>query len=129
MRCRAALFIRYWLPPIFFQLVIFYLSGRPFPKILPRLSYIDKFVHITIYFILTSLLWRALYYASPQFLKNKALVLALILAIISGITDEYHQSFLPYRNADIFDILSDTIGAFIFIIGLFIWNYRKKVTF
>jgi VanZ family protein len=40
-----------------------------------------------------------------------ALLLALSLASLYGATDEFHQSFVPGRSADVLDWLADTLGA------------------
>ncbi len=43
--------------------------------------------------------------------RRYAPVLAVIIAVLYGITDEIHQYFVPYRNPDAFDVLVDGIGA------------------
>ena len=36
-----------------------------------------------------------------------------ILASIYGITDEIHQSFVPMRDASVFDVFADGLGSFV----------------
>ncbi len=43
--------------------------------------------------------------------RKYAPVLAVIIAVLYGITDEIHQYFVPYRNSDAFDVFVDGIGA------------------
>ena len=38
-------------------------------------------------------------------------LLALVLATLYGVTDEFHQMFVPGRTADRYDVLADGIGA------------------
>ncbi len=36
---------------------------------------------------------------------------ALVIAVIYGLSDEFHQSFVPGRNADLLDVITDAAGA------------------
>ena len=48
---------------------------------------------------------------------------ALVLSVFYGLTDEFHQMFVPGRVADLFDLLADAGGA---IIGLFVvWAWSR----
>ena len=38
-------------------------------------------------------------------------VLAWVLAVAYGLTDEFHQSFVPDRNGRLDDVVTDAIGA------------------
>jgi VanZ family protein len=40
------------------------------------------------------------------------LLAACLVAILYGATDEFHQSFVPGRDADVFDLFADAGGAF-----------------
>ncbi|GIW13537.1 MAG: hypothetical protein KatS3mg062_0976 [Tepidiforma sp.] len=44
-------------------------------------------------------------------LSRKALLAAWLLAVLYGISDEVHQSFVPNRHATVFDVLADAFGA------------------
>lgn len=37
--------------------------------------------------------------------------LAVLISALFGISDEFHQSFVPQRAADVFDVVADTVGA------------------
>jgi len=69
----------------------------------------DKIVHFTSYFIL-SLSW---FFALQAFLKKRKIKIALILALISyGIIIEGLQGVMTtHRQADIYDILANSIGV------------------
>jgi VanZ family protein len=72
------------------------------------------------------LFYRA--YQTLSFKNNRQLLLVLSMASASlyGISDEIHQHFVPYREADFFDAVADILGA---ICGVYVyqfWRLRKK---
>ena len=80
----------------------------------------DKVAHFSVYGLLGTLLCRAL---RPGW---RGAVLALVIASFFGATDEWHQSFVPGRDADVMDWLADTSGAAL-AVGLYcFWRpYRE----
>ncbi len=54
------------------------------------------------------LVWLAL---GGRSAGKRGIVLAILIASTYGITDEFHQSFVPQRTPDVFDWITDTIGA------------------
>ena len=78
----------------------------------PPFPFADKLIHIVEYGILGFLVARALAQTKPS-LSVKALIgLAVFLCVLYGISDEFHQSFVPLRDADVFDVVADAIGSF-----------------
>jgi len=51
------------------------------------------------------------------------MVAALLLSVCYGITDEFHQAFVPGRHPDIWDLIRDSTGA---LIALLIICFVKK---
>jgi VanZ family protein len=47
------------------------------------------------------------------------LILSILLSFLYGVSDEIHQYFVPYRNADLMDVLADMFGA---ITGVYIYQ-------
>jgi VanZ family protein len=41
----------------------------------------------------------------------RAMLVAIVLATLYGVTDEFHQSFVPNRSTDSRDVLVDFLGA------------------
>jgi VanZ family protein len=41
---------------------------------------------------------------------------ALLLCLLYGMSDEFHQSFVPDRTPSVLDVAADTIGACIGIV-------------
>jgi VanZ family protein len=99
--------------------LIFLQSSYPSPESVPDLPYIDKLLHIAVYAILGALLLRA--FTSLQIKNNVKLVmiLSILLSTLYGISDEIHQYFVPFRNADLIDVFADMTGS---IIGVYIFK-------
>jgi VanZ family protein len=110
-------FFVFTLPPILWALVIFLESSIPGHELplLPKILGLDKIIHAAIYFIFCALSYRALKYSDNPFFVKTAFAGALILSILYGASDEFHQLFTVNRSADIFDLLADTAGAAIFL--------------
>jgi VanZ family protein len=71
----------------------------------------DKAAHSGVYFALGVVMFRALAGGSltgMTFWRGGA---ATLLSMLYGITDEFHQSFVPGRTSDVFDLVADTVGA------------------
>ena len=47
------------------------------------------------------------------------LILSVLLSSLYGISDEIHQYFVPYRDADLMDVLADMLGG---IMGVYIYQ-------
>ncbi len=102
-----------WFITVGYMSAIFCLSSQNFhvPD-LPTNS--DKFIHACIYSPLAFLLYLSL---SKSGIRKYLFAGAFLLAGIYGITDEFHQSFVPGRNASIGDAVADLTGAFLGSIG------------
>ncbi|MCD6225706.1 VanZ family protein [bacterium] len=97
-----------FLPPLIWMGVIFYLSSRE--KIAVSESYwlsfaFFKTLHLIEYGILFLLWYFALYK------KKYGLKLAIFLSILYGMTDEWHQTFVPTREGRIRDVFIDSLGV------------------
>lgn len=68
------------------------------------------------HFILYTILGALYYVALPEERQLRRLVFAVALASLYGITDEFHQSFVPGRMPDAMDWVVDTAGA---VVGAF----------
>lgn len=93
------------------MLMIFLLSAQPASN-LPDFDRLDDIVkktgHVIGYAVLAFAYWRALGF------REKYRWFAWLLAIIYGLTDELHQSFVPGRQASIWDaLIFDNLGALI----------------
>ena len=110
LRYRTVVF--YWLPVFAYCLLIFIQSSYPAPESLPAYPFSDKILHLTAYAVLSVLFFRA--FGRAGILKRSLPVLMLLSIAAStayGITDEIHQHYVPYRNADVFDALANAMGS------------------
>ncbi|MFO0775806.1 MAG: VanZ family protein [Nitrospiraceae bacterium] len=104
----------YWAPVVAYAALIFYMSSLPHPgNSLPDVFsfFNDKAVHLVEYGVLSILLYRAFRWgAGPQW-APQAWWVAVIVAVLYGVSDEIHQSFVPPREMDPYDVVADGIGA------------------
>jgi VanZ family protein len=92
-------------------------------------SHIDKVAHMFLYFGLGVLLHLTFKNSDHVILRKYSAIFAVILGVIYGISDEYHQSFVPGRTSSVHDLLADGIGvtiAQILFIILILMNLRRK---
>jgi hypothetical protein len=115
------------LPVFLWALLIFIASSIP-NVTLPDLKFVpsDKAVHLLIYLIFCALLHRALVFQSRfPFLARWSLMWCLVLTIAYGASDEFHQSFVPNRDASVYDLMADALGALLFVSFVLIRNRVK----
>ena len=104
--------------------VIHYLEGSDLKFLLYPLGifyqYPDKTVHMIEYAIFGFLLYITMKNSPYPSFRDHAMLFAIIIGILYGMSDEFHQSFVPGRSATIPDLVADGIGVtlaqtFIFI--------------
>lgn len=98
-----------WAAVVAWMGLIFLLSGR---SQLPDLiggwpGFQDVLGHFLAYGVL-ALLWRWALVGAGVARPGRW---AFVLTVLYGLSDEFHQSFVPGRHPDIFDILTDAAGA------------------
>lgn len=93
--------------------LIFYLSGIPNAKLPQGPDGTDKLIHMAVYGLLALFYLGAMKPASDGRHSLRQTVLAAMLATLYGATDEWHQSFVPTRSADVWDLVADAVGAVI----------------
>jgi VanZ family protein len=91
--------------------LIFWASSQPnpFPFVPEGILSRDKLLHAAAYAVLAGLLGAAL--AARGLGEGRAVALAALLAAAYGASDEWHQSFVPGRRADLADLAADAAGA------------------
>ncbi len=100
------------------------------------ITYVDDFIaenirsmaHYFLYFLLAILIFTELRLRGVRGLY--AAVLSIALCCLYGITDEFHQSFVPDRFVDPWDVAADTVraaaGVVICFITLKIYKFYKR---
>jgi VanZ family protein len=96
--------------------VIFMLSAQPASRLenaqdffdfLPRA---DLFAHLFLFFVLASLVHAVLRAYIPR-RKNLLLSDTVIFCLLFGLSDEFHQVFVPGRTLSGLDLFADVLGA------------------
>lgn len=113
-----------WLPAFVIMAVIFGFSSTPAAK-LPSFGLFDLVVkkggHMAGYGLLALAFWYGLHF------EKRRWWLALLLAILYAMSDEFHQSFVPGRHPSWVDVLGfDGGGALIALALGYGWLARKK---
>jgi hypothetical protein len=111
-----------WGPVVLQMALIFAASSIPDVKTIPG-GVSDKTAHFWVYGILGLVLFRALAGGTRSGLTFGRALLTIVLACIYGVSDEFHQSFVPGRTADVFDALADTVGATAIVVAMLVGNY------
>lgn len=80
----------------------------------------DKYGHFLVYGLLGTLVCRT-------GRGWRAGLLGLAVASLYGVSDEWHQSFVPGRSSDVMDWVADTSGAAL-AIGLYLgWAWYRRL--
>ncbi len=108
-----AIFLKFWLPVYLYAGLIFIYSSLSSPPLAPKILHGDKLLHLVEYAILGYLIARAARNASSPQLRTHFRIFAVCVAVLYGLTDEFHQYFVPGREADSLDLLADGAGAFL----------------
>lgn len=117
--------LRYWVPVLFWMLLIITVSSLPgeyIPKV--HIIEVDKIVHFFEFFILGILLLRALLNSNLNINLVRIVILSIVIASGYAAIDEWHQQFIPNRMPDFFDFLADFIGL---NTGVFLYKKRRKI--
>lgn len=106
-----------WIPAVIGMAAIFYFSSRTgddlngllpfFHLILPSMAGFD-WGHFVAYYLLA---WCFLWAVTSGKPGWKSMLLVILLCFLYGITDEFHQRYVPGRSPDLSDLRNDTIGA------------------
>ena len=109
-----------WAPVVIYMAAIFSVSADPDPPAPESIS--DKLMHMAAYGVLAVLVFRAVAGGIPARVTRRAASATMLIAIAYGISDEFHQLFVPGRSADVNDLFADVAGAAIALIGCWAWG-------
>lgn len=114
-----------WLAAVAWMGVIFYLSSQTQEDLHSLFPFFPdlNWGHLAAYFVL-ALLFR---YALAGSHSPRAGFWAVALSFLYGISDEYHQSFVPTRRPDVADLMADLVGAVAAaILWRLLWSARNR---
>ena len=120
-------FFSRWLPLIIYCLIIFIQSSQPSYEHLPDFKFSDKLLHISAYALLGILFFRSFQTLRIKTNSRLLILFSIVSASMYGISDEIHQYFVPFREAEILDVLADALGAACGVYLYQIWVSRKQV--
>jgi VanZ family protein len=122
-------YFKFHFPWQFVMIAIFTLSGIS-NKDLPDFTFHvwDKFLHFVAFGVLGILVYRSFANTYWSLITKNATILSILLTIIYGASDEFHQYHVPGRYASVFDWIADIIGAIFFIL-LYKWIHSRLIKY
>lgn len=105
MKPRLAL----WVPVALWAGLLFFLSSRSDPGAAGRIP--DWLTHGAAYLLLAVLLARAVAGGVGRPLAARTALVVVLVATLYGVSDEWHQSFVPGRDSSAGDVAKDAGGA------------------
>jgi VanZ family protein len=91
---------------------IFAMSSSTHPLGVQRLPPgVDKVIHALVFGGFSVTVWFALRSSAPGVSPIRLSSVAVLIATLYGLSDEFHQSFVPGREMDAVDLAADGIGA------------------
>ena len=97
---------------ILITIEIFYFSSLPgtFGTGVPESPWIARAYHFIVFFLFSFFLLMAIKGKNKMELKH--LVITVFLSVAHAVLDEFHQIFVPFRDASVRDVLIDSLGIF-----------------
>ena len=109
-----------WGPVVLYMGIIFVVSHQPEVSIPAGLT--DKQSHSLAYTLLGILIVRALAGGFGVRVSPRAALLGVLLTALYGASDEYHQTFVAGRSADVYDLYADATGGAIGAFACWLWG-------
>jgi VanZ family protein len=125
-RSKLRNFLSHWLPLVAYCLAIYIQSDYPSPERIPTFAFSDKILHFLAYGLLAILFFRAYATLPLKDRINMMILLSIGSATLFGISDEIHQYFVPFRQADILDAIANAIGSICGVIIFYYWKVKKN---
>jgi VanZ family protein len=102
----------YGAPVLAYAALIFLLSSfSKFPDVIPSFTGFDKLAHFSEYYFFGCLICRWLLAERSRFARRHAVLLTILIGACYGISDEWHQSFVPGRDPSVWDALIDALAV------------------
>lgn len=84
----------------------------------------DKLLHFGAYFVMAIFSWRAFRHSGLT--AHRLMLLSVLFCSLYGLSDEWHQSFVPGRTPSALDWLADTLGAILAMAIALGFNLRAR---
>lgn len=79
-----------------------------------------KLAHVTLFFVLAFFALKVVRHWRWEYLA------AWVFAAVYGMTDEWHQLYVPGRSGKAGDVIIDAAGALILIAVVYLWDRKHK---
>jgi VanZ family protein len=144
----TAKLLKYWLPVILWMSVTFLMSTGLFSSehtsliIGPLIHFlfplatphefilihgiVRKLAHVTEYFVLGLLLFRAFRSGSTSPQRWRWALYSIAVIVLYAASDEFHQTFVATRTASIVDVGIDIMGGFLAQCVSLIWYHQHR---
>lgn len=117
--------LMYGAPVLAYAGLVFLLSSvSKFPDMIPSFSGFDKLAHFGEYYLFGCLIYRWLLAERSLFANRHVVFLTILMGTFYGISDEWHQSFVPGRDASPWDAFIDA-AAVATAAATYDWIMRK----
>ncbi|MBN2013392.1 VanZ family protein [candidate division KSB1 bacterium] len=120
-------FSKFQLPAILWAIAIFVESS--FSNLAPPplgIDFSDKLAHAFVFGILGWLTTRAFINSDNKRLHARPIMFSILFCLLYGMSDEFHQYFVPGRVSDVYDFLADGLGVLVAQIPFFIILHRTS---
>jgi len=117
--------ISLWAPVLAYMAALFFVSSlSTIPS--PPAGFTDKHEHFFFYGILAALTVRALARGEWRRIGFVAVAGAIVISSLYGVSDEFHQRFVPGRDYDVLDMAADAFGSAAAAMLLWGWAIIKR---
>jgi VanZ family protein len=103
-----ASFLRWWGPLLVYMILLYWASARPVPEVLHRTP--DYLMHFGAYFLMGILTVRAFARGLAGPVSGRLVGFSLFFSLAYALSDEWHQMYVPGREASFQDVLADDLG-------------------
>jgi VanZ family protein len=104
---------------------IFFVSSLQHPPVPANIP--DVRLHAVAYFGLMVVVTRAIAHGAWDRVTLVRLATAWLVTVIYGVSDEWHQTYVPLRTAEFRDVIADAIGACAAGISLNAWVIIRRL--
>ena len=119
-----------WAPSLAYMVLIFVFSHKE-----PLLATVagdwsfhglDKIAHFCEFLLLFFIVYRTFNLENYRFSELKACCFSIVYCL----SDEFHQSYLPYRDCEVGDVIADAAGVIVGFLVILAYNkyYKKRQT-
>ena len=118
-------FLSLWGPVIVYMALIHTESSMSNPPEPPGIS--DKVLHFGAFGGLALLSLRALAGATWRGVKPWTLIGCVMITLLYGVKDEWHQMYTPGRTSDVMDVAADLSGGLVVAIVAGAWSIIRRL--